>query len=115
MHCSSSKSGGALAPVPRGPDACQMITRAQLGQDPPQRTVLGVLTENGQYRRTCGQVMTELLWRLVVEEGCHRGRGVSFGVLPINTLEYSSLGIWTIGTLVLLKITLVPFPAGNSE
>ncbi|KAM5277654.1 cyclin-A1 isoform 2-T7 [Hipposideros larvatus] len=55
MHLSSSKSGVALAPVSRGPDACQMITRAQLGQDPPQRTVLGVLTENGQYRRTCGQ------------------------------------------------------------
>lgn len=36
-----------------------MLTRAQLGQDPPQRTVLGVLTENEQYRRTCGQVMTQ--------------------------------------------------------
>lgn len=59
MHLSSSKSGVVLAPVSRGPDACQMITRAQLGQDPPQRTVLGVLTENGQYRRTCGQVMPE--------------------------------------------------------
>nr|XP_035946893.1 cyclin-A1 isoform X2 [Halichoerus grypus] len=60
MHRSSSKSGVALAPVPRGPDACQMITRAQLGQDPPQRTVLGVLTENGQYRRTCGQGVTTI-------------------------------------------------------
>ncbi|XP_004435385.1 PREDICTED: cyclin-A1 [Ceratotherium simum simum] len=58
MHCSSSKSQVVLAPVSRGPDACQMITRAQLGQDPPQRTVLGVLTENGQYRRTCGQGIT---------------------------------------------------------
>uniref|UniRef100_A0A8C0E2B2 Cyclin A1 n=1 Tax=Balaenoptera musculus TaxID=9771 RepID=A0A8C0E2B2_BALMU len=60
MHLSSSKSGVVLAPVSRGPDACQMITRAQLGQDPPQRTVLGVLTENGQYRRTCGQGITTL-------------------------------------------------------
>ncbi|XP_059935909.1 cyclin-A1 isoform X1 [Mesoplodon densirostris] len=59
MHLSSSKSV-VLAPVSRGPDACQMITRAQLGQDPPQRTVLGVLTENGQYRRTCGQGITAL-------------------------------------------------------
>lgn len=78
MHCSSSKRGVALAPVPRGPDACQMITRAQLGQDLPQRTVLGVLTENGQYRRTCCQVMTELLWRLVVEEGYHVTVGGGF-------------------------------------
>ncbi|XP_022265526.1 cyclin-A1 isoform X2 [Canis lupus baileyi] len=60
MHRSSSKSGVALAPVSRGPDACQMITRAQLGQDPPQRTVLGVLTENGQYGRTCGQGITTI-------------------------------------------------------
>ncbi|KAJ8785563.1 hypothetical protein J1605_007160 [Eschrichtius robustus] len=60
MHLSSSKSGVVLAPVSRGPDACQMITRAQLVQDPPQRTVLGVLTENGQYRRTCGQGITTL-------------------------------------------------------
>ncbi|XP_058898287.1 cyclin-A1 [Kogia breviceps] len=61
MHLSSSKSGVVLAPVSRGPpDACQMITRAQLGQDPPQRTVLGVLTENGQYWRTCGQGITTL-------------------------------------------------------
>uniref|UniRef100_A0A452VHU6 Cyclin A1 n=1 Tax=Ursus maritimus TaxID=29073 RepID=A0A452VHU6_URSMA len=60
MHCSSSKRGVALAPVPRGPDACQMITRAQLGQDLPQRTVLGVLTENGQYRRTCCQGITTI-------------------------------------------------------
>nr|XP_019591975.1 PREDICTED: cyclin-A1 isoform X1 [Rhinolophus sinicus]XP_019591976.1 PREDICTED: cyclin-A1 isoform X1 [Rhinolophus sinicus]XP_019591978.1 PREDICTED: cyclin-A1 isoform X1 [Rhinolophus sinicus]XP_019591979.1 PREDICTED: cyclin-A1 isoform X1 [Rhinolophus sinicus]XP_019591981.1 PREDICTED: cyclin-A1 isoform X1 [Rhinolophus sinicus]XP_019591982.1 PREDICTED: cyclin-A1 isoform X1 [Rhinolophus sinicus] len=60
MHLSSSKTGVVLAPVSRGPDACQMITRAQLGQDPPQRTVLGVLTENGQYRRTCGQGITTI-------------------------------------------------------
>ncbi|KAG5204118.1 hypothetical protein R6Z07F_009930 [Ovis aries] len=60
MHLSSSKSGVVLAPVSRGPDACQMITRGQFGQDPPQRTVLGVLTENGQYRRTCGQGLTTL-------------------------------------------------------
>lgn len=58
MHLSSSKSGAVLPP---GPDACQ-ITRAQLGQDPPQRTVLGVLTENGQYRRACGQVTMEKHW-----------------------------------------------------
>ncbi|XP_031540480.1 cyclin-A1 isoform X1 [Vicugna pacos] len=60
MHLSSSKSGAVLGPDSQGPDACQMITRAQLGQDPPQRTVLGVLTENGQYRRTCGQGLTTL-------------------------------------------------------
>lgn len=63
MHLSSSKSGVVLAPVSRGPDACQMITRGQLGQDPPQRTVLGVLTENGQYQRTCGQVMPGKSWK----------------------------------------------------
>lgn len=62
MHLSSSKSGRVLAPVSGGPDACQMMSRAQLSQDPPQRTVLGVLTENGQYRRTCGQVTTEKSW-----------------------------------------------------
>ncbi|XP_054442642.1 cyclin-A1 [Pteronotus mesoamericanus] len=50
MHLSSSKSGVVLAPVSRGSDACQMVARAQLGQDPPRRTVLGALTENGQYR-----------------------------------------------------------------
>ncbi|XP_038957940.1 cyclin-A1 isoform X3 [Rattus norvegicus] len=55
MRRHSSKSGVALPPVGQGPDACQMLTRAQLGQDPPQRTVLGVLTENEQYRRACGQ------------------------------------------------------------
>ncbi|XP_036913555.1 cyclin-A1 [Sturnira hondurensis] len=54
MHLSSSKSGVVLAPVSRGPDACQMATRAQLGQDAPQRTVLGVLTENVQYRSSQG-------------------------------------------------------------
>ncbi|XP_007533931.1 cyclin-A1 [Erinaceus europaeus] len=60
MNRSSSKSGVVLAPGTQGPDACQMITRAQLGQDLPQRTVLGVLTENGQYRRTYGQGVTTI-------------------------------------------------------
>ncbi|XP_036868095.2 cyclin-A1 isoform X1 [Manis javanica] len=55
MHRNSSKNGVVLALASRGPDGCQMISRAQLGQEPPQRTVLGVLTENGQYRRACGQ------------------------------------------------------------
>lgn len=67
MRRSSSKSGVVLATVARGPDASQMLTRAQLGQDPPQRTVLGVLTENGQYRKTCGQVMTRSTWKDAVE------------------------------------------------
>uniref|UniRef100_A0A673SY88 Cyclin A1 n=1 Tax=Suricata suricatta TaxID=37032 RepID=A0A673SY88_SURSU len=60
MHLSGSQSGVPLAPVSRGPDGCQMITRAQLGQDPPQRTVLGVLTENGQYRSSCSQGITTI-------------------------------------------------------
>ncbi|KAF0885400.1 cyclin-A1 [Crocuta crocuta] len=60
MHRSGSQSQVTLAPVPGGPDGCQMITRAHLGQDPPQRTVLGVLTENGQYRRFCGQGITTI-------------------------------------------------------
>ncbi|XP_076788512.1 cyclin-A1 isoform X4 [Arvicanthis niloticus] len=60
MRRHSSKSGVALPPVGQGPDACQMLTRAQLGQDPPQRTVLGVLTENEQYRRACGQEITTI-------------------------------------------------------
>ncbi|XP_027250720.1 cyclin-A1 isoform X2 [Cricetulus griseus] len=60
MRRHSSKSGVALPPVGQGPEACQMLTRAQLGQDPPQRTVLGVLTENEQYRRTCGQEITTI-------------------------------------------------------
>ncbi|KAK2502576.1 hypothetical protein MC885_000421 [Smutsia gigantea] len=55
MHCSSSKSQVILALKSHGPDACQVISRAQLGQKPLQRMVLGVLTENGQYRRICGQ------------------------------------------------------------
>ncbi|KAM4859566.1 cyclin-A1 isoform 1-T3 [Thomomys bottae] len=55
MLRSNSKSGVVLPPAARGLDACQVLSRAQLGQEPPQRTVLGVLTENGQYRRTCGQ------------------------------------------------------------
>ncbi|XP_049708994.1 cyclin-A1 isoform X2 [Elephas maximus indicus] len=58
MRRSSSKSGVVLAPAAGVHDACQMIGRAQLGQEPPQRTVLGVLTENGQYRRACGQGTT---------------------------------------------------------
>ncbi|XP_055452820.1 cyclin-A1 isoform X2 [Psammomys obesus] len=60
MRRHGSKSGVTLPPVGQGPDACQMLTRAQLGQDPPQRTVLGVLTENEQYRRTCGQEITAI-------------------------------------------------------
>ncbi|KAM8786889.1 cyclin-A1 [Rhynchonycteris naso] len=60
MHLSSPKSGVVLAPVTRGPDACQMTTRAQLGLDPQQRTVLGMLTENGQYRKTSGQGITSI-------------------------------------------------------
>ncbi|XP_049634809.1 cyclin-A1 [Suncus etruscus] len=55
MQRSNSKSGVVLAPVSRGPDVGQMLSRAQHGQELPQRTVLGVLTENGQYRRTYGQ------------------------------------------------------------
>nr|XP_058132924.1 cyclin-A1 isoform X2 [Dasypus novemcinctus] len=54
------ESGGLLGPAARGPDACQMLSRAQLGQDPPQRTVLGVLTENGQSRRTWGQGLSAI-------------------------------------------------------
>ncbi|XP_012320938.2 cyclin-A1 [Aotus nancymaae] len=60
MHCNNPKSGVVLATVARGPDACQILTRAQVGQDVPQRTVLGLLTENTQYRRTCGQEITTL-------------------------------------------------------
>ncbi|XP_017709659.1 PREDICTED: cyclin-A1 isoform X3 [Rhinopithecus bieti] len=60
MHCSNPKNGVVLATVARGPDACQILTRAPLGQDPAQRTVLGLLTENGQYRRTCGQGSTRI-------------------------------------------------------
>nr|XP_007958332.2 cyclin-A1 isoform X1 [Chlorocebus sabaeus] len=60
MRCSNPKNGVVLATVARGPDACQILTRAPLGQDPPQRTVLGLLTENGQYRRTCGQGITRI-------------------------------------------------------
>nr|XP_054112743.1 cyclin-A1 isoform X1 [Callithrix jacchus] len=60
MHCSNPKSGVVLATVAGGPDVCQILTRAQVGQDAPQRTVLGLLTENGQYRRTCGQGITTI-------------------------------------------------------
>ncbi|KAL0615284.1 Cyclin-A1, partial [Plecturocebus cupreus] len=60
MHCSNPKSAVVLAAVARGPDACQILTRAQVGHDAPQRTVLGPLTENGQYRRICGQGITTI-------------------------------------------------------
>ncbi|KAM6178617.1 cyclin-A1 [Rhynchocyon petersi] len=40
-----------VAPATGKRDAC----RGQPGQDAPQRTVLGVLTENGQFRRVFGQ------------------------------------------------------------
>ncbi|XP_004390958.1 cyclin-A1 [Trichechus manatus latirostris] len=60
MRRSGPKSGVVLAPVAGVHDACQMISRAQLGQEPPRRTVLGVLTENGQYRRACGQGITAI-------------------------------------------------------
>lgn len=72
--------------MPGGPDACQVVTRAQLGHDPPQRTVLGVLAENGQYG-TCGQVMTGKCWA-VAPGG---GRWVCLAI----PLEYS----WIIRTL----------------
>ncbi|XP_036106241.1 cyclin-A1 [Molossus molossus] len=58
MHLSSSKSRVMLAPLPRGPDTCEVTARAPLGQEPAQRTVLRVLTENGQYGKTCGQGLT---------------------------------------------------------
>ncbi|XP_004577586.2 cyclin-A1 [Ochotona princeps] len=59
MHRSNSSTGRVvLAPATRGPDACQMLPKAtQLAQDAPPRTVLGLLTENGQYRKTCGQAI----------------------------------------------------------
>lgn len=84
MHLSSSKSGVVLAPVSRAPDACQMATRAQLGQDPPPRTVLGVLTENVQYRT--GQVTTPQRWEAAGGEGpCGRGgKRASLAVPPAN-------------------------------
>jgi hypothetical protein len=82
MRRSSSKSAVVLPPVTRGLDACQMLTRAQLGQDPSQRTVLGVLTENGQYRRTCGQVITQN--GSPVMGGCE-------GDLTTSTLPFSIL------------------------
>lgn len=78
MHLSSSKSVVGPAPVPGGPDACQVVTRAQLGHEPPQRTVLGVLAENGQYG-TCGQVMTGEYWAAAWGErrSCRGGPWVS--------------------------------------
>uniref|UniRef100_A0A8C5P607 Cyclin A1 n=1 Tax=Jaculus jaculus TaxID=51337 RepID=A0A8C5P607_JACJA len=61
MRRNSSKSALVLPAGARGPDdSCQMLTRAQLGQDPSQRTVLGVLSENEQYRRACGQEITTI-------------------------------------------------------
>ncbi|XP_021122137.1 cyclin-A1 isoform X3 [Heterocephalus glaber] len=60
MHHSNSNNGVVLAQVTRGPGACQILTRAQLGQDPSQRTVLGVLNENEQYRKTYGQEITAI-------------------------------------------------------
>ncbi|XP_006874440.1 PREDICTED: cyclin-A1 [Chrysochloris asiatica] len=60
MRRSGSKSSVVLAPVVGTQDDRQMVSRAQLGQDPPQRTVLGVLTENGQFRRACGQGITAI-------------------------------------------------------
>lgn len=72
MHRSNSSTGRVvLAPATRGPDACQMLPKAQLAQDAPPRTALGLLTENGQYRRTCGQVtpQEQLPWRAVVAPG----------------------------------------------
>lgn len=111
MHRNSSKNGVVLALASRGPDGCQMISRAQLGQEPPQRTVLGVLTENGQYRRACGQVMPGKLW-----ESCMLGKAVmswwdvgsSRSCRP--TLTMSIPEIWTKG-----KGHSVPFPARPGE
>lgn len=94
-HLSSSKSRVVLAPVSRGPDACQTTTRAQLGQDPPQRTVLGVLTENAQYRKTCDQVMTKKHWERALLSWGEVGFSLSFAYklsLSIPTLESVLLG-----------------------
>ncbi|XP_008058559.1 cyclin-A1 [Carlito syrichta] len=60
MRRSSSRSAVGLAPAARGPDGRPVLTRARLGQDPPQRTVLGVLADNGQCQRACGQGITTL-------------------------------------------------------
>lgn len=112
MHLSSSKSRVILAPLSRGPDACEVTARAPLGQDAAQRTVLGVLTENGQYRKTCGQVMTRKSWgsrvlRRAVLPWCSFTYKLSLSILP---------GIWTMGTLNILRSSCqVRFPATNSE
>ncbi|XP_007951482.1 cyclin-A1 [Orycteropus afer afer] len=53
MRRSGSRSA-VLAPASGAHDACQLM-RAPLGPDPAPRTVLGVLTYNGQFRRACGQ------------------------------------------------------------
>ncbi|XP_004715453.1 cyclin-A1 [Echinops telfairi] len=55
MRRSDPKSDVVLEPVAAAQEACPMVSRVQLVQEPPQRTVLGVLTENGQFRRACGQ------------------------------------------------------------
>ncbi|XP_019063011.1 cyclin-A1 isoform X4 [Fukomys damarensis] len=60
MHHSNSKNGVVLAQVTRGPGACQLLTGTQLGQDLSQRTVLRVLNENEQYRKTYGQEITAI-------------------------------------------------------
>lgn len=105
MHLSSSKGRVVLAPMSRGSDGRQR-TRAQLGQDPPQRTVLGVLTENGQYRKTCDQVMTEKRWgSCLLRRALLSCWEVGF-LLQLYLqilLEYFNPGIWIIGTLDILR------------
>lgn len=98
MHLSSSKGRVVLAPVSRGPDVRQ-TTRAPLGQDPPQRTVLGVLTENGQHRKTCDQVMPERQPGKLLEKGFLSWQEVGFSCsfiykrsLNISSLESGLLG-----------------------
>ena len=112
MHL-SSKSGVVLAPASRGPDACQMATRAQLGQDPPQRTVLGVLTENVQYRS--GQV-TALgsCWR---RRALLSRREVGFACSSTYKLPWGipALGPGLLGHSGFRSSCWVPFPARNSE
>uniref|UniRef100_G3VMK8 Cyclin A1 n=1 Tax=Sarcophilus harrisii TaxID=9305 RepID=G3VMK8_SARHA len=60
MRRSISKGRIPLGPAARSQEICQVVARTQPVQDPPQRTVLGLLTENGQYRRTCGQGITTI-------------------------------------------------------
>lgn len=103
MHLSSSKSRVILAPLSRGPDACEGTARAPLGQDPSQRTVLGVLTENGQYRKTCGQVRTAQRWGSRSVRGAlpRRGRWFLCGFTSKPSLSIPTLesGLWGHGTL----------------